>query len=94
MKLKKISGCLFVVLSLALCSLEGAQNQPNPASRSKIEQENARTQEKFEIMERDEADDTDALAIPFDDSEIEDEEEIDQLEKKNVFSIPSYSPKK
>lgn len=44
--------------------------------------------DEYDILERDEIDDTDSLAIPFDDSEVEDEEEIDHLEKKDVFHLP------
>gem|GEM_PF-2965451 len=45
-------------------------------------------QKESDLIERDEIDNTDVLAIPFDDSEIEDEQEINQGEKKEVFSLP------
>ncbi len=48
------------------------------------------TKQKDEIMLRDQIDTTDSLAIPLDDSEIEDEEEVNRAEKKQVFNIPSY----
>lgn len=42
----------------------------------------------YNIIKRDQVDRTDALAIPLDDSEVEDEEEIDRLERKNTFKLP------
>ena len=39
-------------------------------------------------MMRDQNESTDTLAIPFDDSEIEDEEEINRDEKRKLFQIP------
>lgn len=45
-------------------------------------------EDEYDILERDEIDDTDTLAIPFDDSEVEDEEQIDLDEKKDVFHLP------
>lgn len=43
---------------------------------------------KYEILKRDQVDDTDTYAIPFDDSEVEDEEEVNAIEKKEVFKLP------
>jgi hypothetical protein len=44
--------------------------------------------EEYDLLERDEIDNTDAFAIPFDDSEIEDEEEINRIEGKDIFNLP------
>jgi len=42
----------------------------------------------YNIMKKDQIDNSNTLAIPFDDSEIEDEEEINRDERKNTFSLP------
>lgn len=57
------------------------QNKLTPAQQ-KIEDE------KYEIMKRDQVDTTDIFGIQLDDSEVEDEEEINQAEKKEVFKLP------
>jgi hypothetical protein len=49
---------------------------------------NKKTNEKYEILRRDQIDTTDTLAIPFDDSEVEDEEEVNRAEKREVFDLP------
>ncbi len=97
MNVSKISMILIVVCGVLSFSLEGAEtppatNQPNDKTQDKVSApkgNGSSTQQKFDIMERDEMEDTDTLAIPFDDSEVEDEEEINRAEKKEVFSLPS-----
>lgn len=84
--LKKMTIRLSSILSfLAIASvLEGAeavQTKSNPAAINQ-------TQEKYSIMKRDQVEPTDSLAIPFDESEIEDEEQIDLDDKKDVFDLP------
>lgn len=44
--------------------------------------------DEYDILHRDEIDDTDTFAIPFDSSEVEDEEQINRDEKKDVFHLP------
>ena len=39
-------------------------------------------------MERDQIDPTSTYAIPFDDSEVEDQLEINAAEKRRVFKVP------
>ncbi len=97
MNVSKISMILIVVCGVLSFSLEGAEtppatNQPNDKTQDKgsaPKGNESSTQQKFDIMERDEMEDTDTLAIPFDDSEVEDEEQINRAEKKEVFSLPS-----
>jgi hypothetical protein len=102
--MKKVNFCFFMALFLAGFSLtlDGAFNDKNNSknettknsSNSSLHHENSsETQEKFNLMERDENEDSDTLAIPFDDSEVEDEEEIDAAEKKNVFDLPRHEKK-
>jgi hypothetical protein len=75
-----VTGLSLCVLS---CSLEGVSS-----TQTTTKNDSGTTQEKYDIMRRNEIDDTDVLAIPFDDSEVEDEEEINRAEKKEVFPLP------
>lgn len=45
-------------------------------------------EEEYELMDRDQVDNSNTLAIPFDDSEVEDEEEVDRIEGKDLFKLP------
>ena len=54
----------------------GANNNQNRSAPHSVSYETA---EKYEIMHQDEIDDSDTLAIPLDQSSIEDEEELDRL---------------
>lgn len=83
----------FIVLSsmvLSLCAVstyvDGAESQ------QAIQKSNANIQEKIDIMEEDESGDTDPLAIPFDESNVEDEIQIDQDE--GVKYTPPPAPVK
>ena len=51
----------------------------------------AKTQEQYNLMHRDQVEPTDSLAIPFDESEIEDEQQINLDESKDVFNLPHQS---
>jgi hypothetical protein len=94
--MKKINFCLSLgfILGALFCSLEGTSNdQIGARTSSEKKGDQSTTQQKFEIMERDENEDTDVLAIPLDDSEVEDEEEIDELEEEDdddddTFDLP------
>lgn len=97
--MKKVN--LYILLSLTLgvlsFPLEGAsnaqpanpntKNAPSPAATTTDDDED--DEEYYNILHRNQIDDTDTLAIPLDDSEVEDEEEIDQAEGKNIFNLPS-----
>jgi hypothetical protein len=52
---------------------------------------NSNVNEKYRYLKRDHVDSTDTLAIPLDESEIEQEEEINLDEGKKVFELPSGS---
>ena len=67
-------------------SLSAVSNQTQP--NNSTQKDNSIVQQKFDIMERDENEDTDTLAIPFDDSEVEDEQEVNEIEGKEVFQLP------
>ncbi|CUI16640.1 hypothetical protein PNK_1017 [Candidatus Protochlamydia naegleriophila] len=92
---KQLSGILTAFCLLTL-SIEAAPNQPaanqanNPANpnRQFDQSQAAKTDARFNIMNRDQADGSDIYAIPYDDSEIEDEEEINRWQKKEVFPLP------
>ncbi|MCE2981945.1 MAG: hypothetical protein LW832_00120 [Parachlamydia sp.] len=73
--------------TLALFSFAAFTVEAQPATTpSQAKQHDAAQKDK--IMLRDQIDDTDIYAIPFDDSEVEDEEEINRAEKKEVFPLP------
>ena len=79
LKVNRVS-CVFAgILALAISAFA---DQPNSAQER-------RTNEKFNIMKRDQVDSTDLFEIPLGDSEVEDEEEINRLEGKEVFKLPS-----
>lgn len=94
-KKKQLSGILTVFCLFAL-SVEAAPNQAaadrntNAANPNRQVDQNqaSKTEARFNIMNRDQADGSDIYAIPYDDSEIEDEEEINRWQKKEVFSLP------
>ena len=65
-----------------------AQPQSNRSAHPSQDATDLRAKEKSNIIMRDQIDNTDVYAIPFDDSEVEDEEEINRLEKREVFPLP------
>ncbi|WP_068470836.1 hypothetical protein [Candidatus Protochlamydia phocaeensis] len=91
----KIATLALGLLALTM-NAEAAIAQSNPSNsnqqavnRSSLRKESdSTTQEKYDIMRRDEIDNTDTYAIPFDESEVEDEQQIDMDEKKDVFPLP------
>ena len=79
------------LLSMSITTEAAFDQQPNnqQASHAPVRKESeSSTQEKIDIMKRDQIDNTDTLAIPFDESEVEDEQQIDWDEKKDVFPLP------
>lgn len=86
---KQLSGILTAFCLLAL-SIEAAPTQPaaNKGNNSSNPNSQSQTEARFNIMNRDQADGSDIYAIPYDDSEIEDEEEINRWQKKEVFPLP------
>ncbi len=74
------SFCFYAMSLSFMCCLEGV----SPPSR----QRPSSFQEKEEIIRRDEIDNTDTFAIPFDESEVETEEQINRDEGKQVFPLP------
>lgn len=91
--MKKTNLYILSSLTLGVLSfpLEGTSNtQPaNPNTKS-IPSSTApnTTEEYYNILNRDQIDNSNTLAIPFDDSEIEDEEEINRDERSNTFPLP------
>lgn len=55
------------------------------AAKSPVKAQN--WEEKEQIMKYDQVDPTDALAVPLDDSEVEDEELIEEMEGKDTFPL-------
>ncbi|WP_075882562.1 hypothetical protein [Candidatus Protochlamydia sp. W-9] len=80
---------LLTVLSLftLVTTAEAAVSKPVNSSTTQVDS-NSRVDAKYEIMRRNRIDDTDVLAIPLDDSEVEDQEEVNRFEKKEVFALP------
>lgn len=73
--MKRIVISLFASFTTSILFLEGVSYSQASSAR-----EDSQTARKYQIMQRDEIDNTDALAIPLDESEVEDEEEIDEGE--------------
>lgn len=76
---------LSLVCGLVLSSAAFAATNAKVPSKQSVD-------EKFDVIEEDETDDTDPLAIPFDESEVEDEEQIDRMEGK-PFKIEKKTSK-
>ena len=56
---------------------------------AKASQQSTETQnEEYNLLKRDQVEPTSTLAIPFDDSEVEDEEEVNRIEGKDLFDLP------
>jgi hypothetical protein len=72
-------------LSLIALNIEAAPNMPQ--SNYNNNQSNYNQAPEARIIKRDEIDNTDVYAIPLDSSEVEDEEEIDRLYKKDEFHL-------
>jgi hypothetical protein len=98
--MKKINFYFLMGISLGVLTLplEGATNPQTPANTqasTKSAHHPATNStaadeedEEYEILDRDQIENTDTLAIPLDDSEVEDEEEVNRAEKKEVFNLP------
>ena len=94
----KMINYFFAISSLCAlsCFLEAAGSNEKSKDTNGVNQTKGNTsatqekynREKYKIIERDEIDNSNTLAIPFDDSEVEDEEEINRDEGKEVFSLP------
>ncbi len=80
-----IAGCVsFITLLDASSQIDNNQKMSSESAKERI----SSVQEKDDLMRRDEIDGTDTLAIPFDESEIEDEEQIDLDNKADTFPLP------
>lgn len=82
-----VAGFIFSAFASSLNAAEAAKPAA-AAPAAKDAASSAKTDEKYEILKRDQIDPTSTLAIPFDDSEMEDEEEINDIEGKQVFPPP------
>lgn len=80
---------LNIVASLALEAAVADKKTTTEARTSSSALSDGNPSEKFDIMRRDERSGTDALAIPLDESEVEDEEDINAYEKNNTFNLPT-----
>ncbi len=89
---KQLSGILtaFCLLALSIEAVpsQSTANQGNNSANPNSQSQASKTEARFNIMNRDQADGSDIYAIPYDDSEIEDEEEINRWQKKEVFPLP------
>ncbi len=93
--MRKMNLYVLMVLALGVLALpvEGVYHPLNRDKErltdSSHDMNDLEEDDDYDISERDEIDGTDALAIPLDDSELEDEEEINRAEKREVFQLPS-----
>ena len=87
--LNKKSQLLATLITITLISSAHAAPSSQPTQRLNSHYNGSNYEEKVDLIKRDQIDNTDTLAIPFDDSEIEDEEEINHLEQKKVFDLPT-----
>ena len=85
--MNKRRSSLALMLSIFSCLALPLHAVPYQQSDEADKGQHERTKIRDDIMKTDERDNTDALAIPLDSSEIEDEEQINRLEDKNVFNI-------
>lgn len=90
---KEIMLCA-AAFGLTAFSLQAAQDLKTPPTKvgdlpkKQLTPAQAEEEEDEDIIRRDQMSGTDTLAVPFDESEMEDEEEINKIEKKEVFAIP------
>lgn len=81
--------CFILALALPALAADDQKGETAAAQSEKAQlSAHSNTDAKYEIMRRDQIDTTDALAIQLDDSEVEDEEEVNLLEGKEVFDLP------
>lgn len=93
--MKKFNFSLLCGFILAVSSpLQGAEEKKDVKAESatqnaKASQQSTETQnEEYNLLKRDQVEPTSTLAIPFDDSEVEDEEEVNRIEGKDLFDLP------
>lgn len=73
---KKMS--LFILTAVIATTYSSAEQNNNAKTSN----------EKYEILSIDQVEPTSTLAIPFDDSEVEDRQAINRDEKREVFPLP------
>ena len=90
---KKIQLLVVVAMTALTLSVHAAPVQTNGSqAKPAAKNGNSTYDEKVNLMKRDQIDNSDVYAIQLDNSEIEDEEEINKLEGKNVFDLPQSKP--
>ncbi len=80
--------CLSTILLSSQLTYAASSSDPNNSKTKRTL--SSSDKEKYEIMQRDDIDNTDVYAIPYDESEIETEEQINEDEKKEVFKFPAH----
>ena len=89
MKMRPISIVLgLFFLTSSIVNGASSDNEAEKLTNSARQQEIQVEENEYKILDRNEIDDTDVLAIPFDDSEVEDEEEVNRIEGKELFKLP------
>jgi hypothetical protein len=73
---------------LQSASHQNKHSSASPAASSTRQAEVDEEEDEYDVMDRDQVDDSDVLAIPFDDSEFEDEEDVNRMEGRDVFNLP------
>ncbi len=84
-------GRVLAVIGLMAMGWSGSVQAASATVKRPVKAE--KWEEKEQIIKRDQIDSTDALAVPLDDSEVEDEELIDEIEGKEVFPLQTKPPK-
>jgi len=77
-----------VLLVIAFSMRFGVEAAAAQTDQQKTNVNAQNSNEKYELMNTDQKEGTDIFGIPFDESAIEDEAQIDRDEKKDVFPLP------
>lgn len=78
----------YIVLIIAFSIRFGVEAAATQTDQQKNGTNVQPTNEKYELMNRDQKEGTDIFGIPLDESAIEDEAQIDRDEKKDVYPLP------
>lgn len=76
-----------ILAVIGLMTIGWSENAVASATAVKPSIQAEKWEEKEQILKYDQIDSTDSLAIPLDDSEVEDEELIEEMEGKDTFPI-------
>lgn len=84
-------GRILAAIGLIMTGWSGNAIAASAAGKPPVRAE--KWEEKEQIMKYDQVDPTDALAVPLDDSEVEDEELIEEMEGQDTFPLQTNTRK-